>query len=156
MSFRQCLRGVSVGALLALAFAASSCRAPGESPGPTAVLRRQQSAWNRGDIDSFMNDYRRSPATSFSSASGTIRGWETVLERYRRRYPDRKAMGTLAFSEIEERSFGRRAAVVTGRWTLEREADRPSGVFTVVFERGEDGWKIVHDHTSAFPDVPAE
>ena len=115
------------------------------------VLARQEDAWNHGDIDAFMDGYRLSAETSFSSDQGTIRGWQTVLDRYRMRYPDRAAMGKLTFSELEVRTLGDRAAVVTGKWRLERERDAPAGVFSLVLERFHEGWRIVHDHTSACP-----
>ena len=66
-----------------------------------SVLRAQQDAWNRGDIDGFMNGYARSASTVFVSEDTVRRGWETVRERYRKKYSDRAKMGTLSFSDIE-------------------------------------------------------
>jgi len=120
------------------------------TPEPIRVLRLQEAAWNRGDIDGFMDGYDRSESITFSSDRGVTRGWEAVRERYRKRYPDRAAMGTLAFSKIELVRLGSDAALITGEWRLERAGDSPAGVFSVVLERLPAGWKIVHDHTSAF------
>ena len=116
-----------------------------------AVLDVQVAAWNRGDIEGFMQGYWQSDQTTFVSSSGVFRGWQALLDRYRRSYPDRHAMGTLAFSELEITVLGPSAAVVLGRWLLERETDRPAGVFTLVVRRLPEGWRIVHDHTSTFP-----
>jgi uncharacterized protein (TIGR02246 family) len=114
-----------------------------------AVLDAQQDAWNRGDIDGFMNGYARSAATVFISEDTVRRGWGTVRERYREKYSDRAKMGTLTFSEIETTLLSPDAAVVLGRWRLERAKDRPHGRFTLIFKRLPEGWRIVHDHTSA-------
>jgi uncharacterized protein (TIGR02246 family) len=114
-----------------------------------AVLADQQSAWNRGDVDGFMNGYWHSSELTFAASSGVIRGWEPVLARYRRNYPDRAAMGHLDFSNIELRLLGNDAALVLGRWHLQRSHDEPGGVFTLVFQHFADGWRIIHDHTSA-------
>ncbi|MBI4601808.1 MAG: nuclear transport factor 2 family protein [Planctomycetes bacterium] len=119
--------------------------------GPLLVVREQEAAWNRGDLLAFMAGYHRSEEASFSSADGTIRGWDVVLERYRKRYPDRAAMGRLSFSGLRARLLGRDAALVTGQWRLERAGDAPGGVFSLVLVRFPEGWRIVHDHTSAFP-----
>jgi uncharacterized protein (TIGR02246 family) len=116
-----------------------------------AVLNAQQEAWNRGDIDAFMNGYARSPSTVFVSGDEVRRGWETVRERYRTKYSDRTKMGTLTFSEIETTLLPPDAAVVLGRWSLKRAKDQPHGRFTLIFKRLPEGWRIVHDHTSAAP-----
>jgi len=116
-----------------------------------SVIRAQQDAWNRGDIDGFMKGYARSPSTILISEDIVRRGWETVRERYREKYSDRAKMGTLTFSEIEIALLSPDSAVVLGRWSLERAKDRPHGRFTLIFKRLPEGWRIVHDHTSAAP-----
>jgi len=114
-----------------------------------AVLSVQQTAWNGGDVDAFLVGYWHSPELTFSGSSGVARGWDGVLVRYKKNYPDKAAMGQLDFSELEFRFLGPDAALVLGRWHLKREKDEPGGVFTLVWQRFPDGWKIIHDHTSA-------
>jgi uncharacterized protein (TIGR02246 family) len=116
-----------------------------------SVLHAQQNAWNHGDIDGFMNGYARSPSTVFVSEDTTRRGWETVRNRYREKYSDRAKMGTLTFSEIEITLLSPDSAVVLGCWKLERAKDRPHGRFTLILKSLPEGWRIVHDHTSAAP-----
>jgi uncharacterized protein (TIGR02246 family) len=116
-----------------------------------SVLSAQQDAWNRGDIDAFMNGYAQSASTVFVSEDEVRRGWETVRDRYRIRYSDRAKMGTLSFSDIEVTMLSPDAAVVLGLWRLERANDEPHGRFTLIFKRLPEGWRIVHDHTSAAP-----
>jgi len=127
--------------------------APTQSQNATAqirsVLRAQQDAWNRGDIDGFMNGYGRSASTVFVSEDTIRRGWETVRERYRKKYSDRAKMGTLAFSDLEIMLLSPDAGVVLGRWSLKRANDQPHGRFTLIFKRLPEGWRIVHDHTSS-------
>jgi uncharacterized protein (TIGR02246 family) len=114
-----------------------------------AVLGAQQSAWNRGDVDAFLVGYWHSKELTFSGSSGVARGWDGVLARYKKNYPDRAAMGQLDFSDLEFRFLGPDAAMVLGRWHLKREKDELGGVFTLVWQRFPDGWKIIHDHTSS-------
>jgi ketosteroid isomerase-like protein len=116
-----------------------------------SILNAQQDAWNRSDIDAFMNGYAHSPSTVFVSEDEVGRGWETVRDRYRIRYSDRAKMGTLSFSDIEVTMLSPDAAVVLGRWRLKRANDEPHGRFTLIFKRLPEGWRIVHDHTSAAP-----
>jgi ketosteroid isomerase-like protein len=87
----------------------------------------------------------------FVSEDEVRRGWETVRERYRQKYSSRTKMGTLAFSDIEVTLLSPDAAVVLGRWRLKRANDEPHGRFTLIFKRLPEGWRIVHDHTSAAP-----
>jgi len=119
-----------------------------------SVLRAQQDAWNRGDIDGFMNGYARSKSTIFISEDTLRRGWETVRDRYRKKYSDRAKMGTLTFSDLEITPLSLDSAMVLGRWRLKRTNDRPHGRFTWIFHKTADGWRILLDHTSAAP-LPA-
>jgi ketosteroid isomerase-like protein len=114
-----------------------------------AVLKAQESAWNRGDVTEFMQGYWNSPEVSFAGSNGITRGWKELLARYQKSYPDQKAMGHLDFSDLEVRMLGKDAALVLGRWHLKRDSDELGGVFSLVFQRFPDGWKIIHDHTSA-------
>jgi uncharacterized protein (TIGR02246 family) len=114
-----------------------------------AVLDAQQSAWNRGDVNAFLVGYWHSNELTFSGSSGVSRGWDSVLARYKKNYPDRAAMGQLDFSELEFRFLGPDAALVLGRWHLTREKDDVGGVFSLVWQCFPEGWKIIHDHTSA-------
>ncbi len=114
-----------------------------------AVLVAQQEAWNRGDVDAFLAGYWRSPELTFSGSSGVSRGWDGVLARYKKIYPDRAAMGRLDFSELEFRFLGADHALVLGRWHLKRDKDELGGVFSLVWQRFPEGWRIIHDHTSA-------
>ena len=115
-----------------------------------AVLDRQASAWNRGDIATFMDAYDRSPQLTFSSSGKVTRGWQPTLDNYYQRYPTREAMGHLTFSELEVTKLGDAAALVLGRWDLDR-GDPVGGVFTLVFRRAAGRWVIIHDHTSRTP-----
>jgi ketosteroid isomerase-like protein len=120
----------------------------------TSVLTAQQDAWNQGDLDEFLVGYWRSPDLTFSGSSGISRGWDGVLARYKKNYPDRAAMGQLDFSNLEFHFLGKDAALVLGHWHLKRDKGDVGGVFSLVWQRFPEGWRIVHDHTSA--DEPAK
>lgn len=114
-----------------------------------SVLQGQQAAWNRGDIDGFMNGYVRSASTVFISEDTIRRGWQTVRDRYRKKYSSRAKMGTLAFSDLEITLLSSDSAMASGRWKLNRASDQPHGRFTLILKRLPEGWRIVYDHTSA-------
>jgi ketosteroid isomerase-like protein len=114
-----------------------------------AVLDQQVKDWNDGSIEKFMRGYAKSDTTRFASDGEVRLGWQTVFDRYKKNYGDRGAMGKLTFSELDVTVFSEDAALAFGRWRLEREKDQPSGLFTLVFRKTKDGWRIVHDHTSA-------
>lgn len=113
-----------------------------------AVLEKQRDDWNRGDVRAYMQGY--APDTIFVSDQ-VARGSGPVLERYLKRYPNREAMGTLTFSEIEVRMLGAKHASVIGRWALARSAaggGNTGGRFTLLLEKTAAGWKVILDHTS--------
>jgi ketosteroid isomerase-like protein len=113
-----------------------------------AVLEAQQAAWNQGDIDTFMDSYWKSDLTAFVDSSGILHGWQTVLDRYHKSYPNRQAMGTLTFSDLEITVLSPTATLVMGHWRLQRELGKQGGVFTLVFRKFPEGWRIINDHTS--------
>jgi ketosteroid isomerase-like protein len=140
------------GRLLVLALCTATvsvCGAANSNDEIRAVLSVQANAWNRGDIDGYMNGYARSRSTEFVSGDTLTRGWKTVRDRYAKKYDSREKMGTLSFSDIAVTGIGGDAALVVGRWKLLRKADTPHGRFTLLFRRTAEGWRIVHDHTSA-------
>ncbi|HEY0704364.1 MAG TPA: nuclear transport factor 2 family protein [Candidatus Acidoferrales bacterium] len=120
----------------------------------TSLLETQAEAWNRGDLTSFMAGYWKSDETVFVGAGGITRGWQAVLERYQKAYPDRKTMGRLSFTKMEVHQVCADGAFVIGEFHLERENDKPSGIFTLNFRKFPEGWRIVADHTTAFAQPP--
>lgn len=114
----------------------------------TAVLTAQQDAWNRGDIDAFMEGYWKNEQLRFASGGTVVKGWQATIDRYKTRYKDRAAMGELAFSALEVLPLTDEAAIVHGAWRLQRANDAPSGLFTLVFHKLGD-WVIVSDTTTS-------
>ncbi|MDT4951884.1 MAG: hypothetical protein QOJ02_22 [Acidobacteriota bacterium] len=113
------------------------------------VLDAQVAAWNRGDIEGFMDGYWRSDETVFVSGDTVTHGWAVVLDRYKKGYSTREKMGTLTFSELEMKVISKDTAIALGRWQLARSGDTPHGRFTLIFRHKAEGWRIVHDHTSS-------
>ncbi len=111
------------------------------------VMEDQAAAWNRGDIEGFMQGYWKSEKLTFVSTRVT-RGWQQTLDNYRRSYDTREKMGTLTFSDLEISILSKDAAVVLGSWSLKRANDAPGGKFTLIFRKFKEGWRVVHDHTS--------
>ncbi len=116
----------------------------------TAVLQMQADAWNRGDLDAFLTGYLHSPETSYVSSDSEVWGYDALRDRYQRKYGDKHdTMGTLKFFNLKVQDLGRRNALCIGHWHLDR-TDKPplEGIFSLTFVRTQDGWKIMHDHTS--------
>jgi len=140
-------------AVMSSAGCTSACRRQGEHAGShasraiRAVLDAQNQAWNRGDVDAFMEGYWNAPDLTFVSGGTVTKGWQQTLDGYKKRYPDRATMGTLTFSELNVRELARDAALVSGRWHLDR-GEPIGGRFTLLFHLIADRWVIVYDHTS--------
>jgi ketosteroid isomerase-like protein len=114
------------------------------------VLRTQQDAWNRHDLEGFMAGYWNSPQLTFFSGAKERSGWQATMGRYRETYASAgKEMGKLEFSGLRIEVLGADAAFVRGAWLLTMsDGKTPHGLFTLVFRKFPEGWKIVHDHTS--------
>ncbi|WP_394230636.1 YybH family protein [Shewanella colwelliana] len=112
------------------------------------VLSEQQDAWNRGDLDAYMQGYWHDEKVRFVSGKKFRYGWEETLAAYKKNYPNKEALGVLSFSINETKMLSNYAAIVVGRWELKRVKDNPNGVFTLLVEKVDDKWVITHDHTS--------
>lgn len=149
-------------AFLFLALLSLSCHARAQSPSAAPalpdsksavehVLRSQQEAWNRHDLEAFMAGYWNSPELTFFSGASEHKGWQATLDRYRATYASPgHEMGKLEFSGLRVEMLGGDAAFARGAWHLTMpDGKTPHGLFTLVFRKFPEGWKIVHDHTSA-------
>jgi beta-aspartyl-peptidase (threonine type) len=115
------------------------------------VLLTQQEAWNRHDLEGFMAGYWNSPELTFFSGANEKHGWQATMDRYRATYASPgHEMGKLAFFGLRIEMLGADAAFARGSWQLTMsDGKTPHGLFTLVFRKFPEGWKIVHDHTSA-------
>ena len=112
------------------------------------VIDNQQTAWNNGNIDGFMQGYWKSDSLLFVGSIAPTYGWQNTSDHYKNRYPDKSAMGTLSFTILKVELLDKTNAFVLGAWHLKREKDTPEGYFTLWFKKIKGEWKIVVDHTS--------
>jgi uncharacterized protein (TIGR02246 family) len=124
-----------------------------ESAAITTVLNKQADDWNRGDLEAFATGYKNSPDILFVGKTNR-RGYEQMLAGYRKSFPNRDAMGTLTFSNLEVQPLDEHFATVTGRFHLERTAAGGGdlgGHYLLVMEKTAAGWKIIRDATTDEP-----
>lgn len=112
------------------------------------VMDKQEKAWNKGDIQAFMQSYWKSDSLLFVGSQGPIYGWQGALDRYLKSYPDRASMGTLHFDLLKFDSLASDCCFVLGKWNLTREKGNIGGTFTLLFKKIAGKWLIVADHTS--------
>jgi ketosteroid isomerase-like protein len=148
-------------AALSLILLAPAALLPAQAPNPlhTAsrqeldiikVLVAQENAWNKGDLAAFASSFKDSPDTLFITHQ-VFRGFAGLVDEYKHDYPSRGAMGALAYSDLEVHPLDENFAVVIGRYRLERskkDGGNVEGLFSLVFEKTDNGWKIVVDHTT--------
>jgi ketosteroid isomerase-like protein len=148
-------------ATLSLILLAPAAHLPAQAPNPlhTAsrqeldiikVLVAQENAWNKGDLAAFASSFKDSPDTLFITHQ-VFRGFAGLVDEYKRDYPSRGAMGTLTYSDLEVHPLDENFAVVIGRYRLERskkDGGNVEGLFSLVVEKTDNGWKIVVDHTT--------
>lgn len=111
------------------------------------ILDQQKSSWNEGNIEGFMAYYWNSERFTFQSENTRLHGWQKLLERYKKSYSGEN-MGTLDFTDIVMNVMSNEFVYVLGRWKLILKDSTKEGLFTIIFQRMPEGWKIIHDHTS--------
>ena len=113
------------------------------------VLDDSEKGWNTGNIEQYMECYRKSEKMRFAGNGNFNFGWENTLKRYKKSYPDKEAMGRLSFSDVDITVISNDAALVFGRWTLRYPDKEKTGLYTLLLRKFDEGWRIVHDHSSS-------
>jgi len=115
------------------------------------LIVQQQAAWNRGDLEGFMSGYWKSPELTFFSGGHASQGWQAALDRYKKNYQGAgHEMGKLEFANLRIEMLGPDAAFVRGEFHLAMsDGKTPQGLFTLIFRKFPEGWKIVHDHSAS-------
>jgi len=120
------------------------------------MLVASADAWNRGDLEAFASDYRRSDQTTYIGSTGRISGFEAIRDRYAPRFAPDASRDSLRFESLWTRPLGRRFALASARFVLHRAGViTASGPFTLVLRKIEGRWKIIYDHSSSDPPPPA-
>ncbi|MCY1505080.1 hypothetical protein D9M68_392750 [compost metagenome] len=113
-----------------------------------AVLENQRMAWNKGNLEAYMQGYWKNDSLLFVGKSGPTYGWQKTLDNYKRGYPDKNAMGFLTFGIKKVDLIAKDRAFVLGSWHLKREKDELKGYFTLLLRKIDGAWKVVVDHSS--------
>ncbi len=136
--------------LTLLAATLSAAQNPDSSAAIRSVIERQQEAWNHHDLEAFMSGYWNSPELTFFSGAHESKGWQAAMDRYKKNYqgPGHE-MGKLDFANLGIEMLAPDAAFVRGEFHLTMsDGKTPHGLFTLIFKKFPDGWKIIHDHSS--------
>jgi len=114
------------------------------------VMEAQQAAWNQQNLEAFMAGYWNSPDLTFFSGAHESKSWQAALDRYKKNYQGAgHEMGKLEFTNLRIEILGPETAFVRGEFHLTMsDGKMPQGLFTLIFRKFPDGWKIIHDHSS--------
>jgi ketosteroid isomerase-like protein len=113
-----------------------------------AILAKQSTAWNQGNLDAFMKGYWENDSLMFIGKKGLTYGWQNTLNNYKKNYPDAASMGQLTFTIIEVKQLSAQYEEVIGKWQLARKVGDIEGHFTLLFQKIKGKWYIVMDHSS--------
>jgi ketosteroid isomerase-like protein len=112
------------------------------------IMKKQEISWSKGDVQSYMDSYWKSDSLRFITKKGVIYGWQNMLEKYKKSYPDKTAMGSLKFEIISMEQIATDKVLVIGKWTLKRSSDELSGFYSLIWKKINGRWQIIIDHTS--------
>lgn len=133
---------------LFLLFALVALKSIGQEAEIRSLLQKQTEAWNRGDIEGFMEGYWKNDSLMFIGKSGITYGWQQTLDNYKKGYPDKTAMGQLTFTLIEMKSLSKKYFSVVGKWHLKRTIGDIGGHYTLLMKKIKGKWVVVSDHSS--------
>jgi hypothetical protein len=112
------------------------------------ILAQQETDWNNGDIDAYMKGYWQSDSLKFITKKGITRGWFYTLENYKKSYPNKSTMGNLKFNIVSMEYYCGQRIMVLGKWTIVSNKKTVTGYFSLLWQKIDDNWVIIIDHTS--------
>jgi len=112
------------------------------------LLSDQTIAWNKGDVENFMQGYWKNDSLMFIGKSGVTYGWTNTLNNYKKSYPDASAMGKLSFDIILVKRLSKEYYQVVGKWYLKRTIGDLNGHYTLLLKKISNEWVIIADHSS--------
>lgn len=116
----------------------------------TKVLHQQAKDWSNASIEAFMKGYEKTDNLLFVGKSGITKGWQQTLDRYKKSYPTKDHTGNLTFNVLEVQPINNEAYILVGEFHLKRAVGKADGIFTLVFKKINDEWKVISDHTSSY------
>ena len=134
--------------LFAVIFSCTSQNSSADEASILAIMDNQVSCWNEGDLDCFMEGYLQSDSLMFIGKNGITYGYQNTLDRYHKRYPDTEAMGELSFQILHLNRLSPEYYAMIGQWNLNRRVDNLQGYFSLIFQKINDQWVIIKDHSS--------
>lgn len=115
----------------------------------TALLKEQDEAWNRGDLDGFLKYYDHTGKLVFIGSTGEIRDYQVLKQKYEKRYKTADAnFGKLTFSDLKVEELSKGLVRAWGKWQVEQKSETQSGWFSLILRKTPEGWRIIHDHSS--------
>lgn len=112
-------------------------------------MSEQETCWNTGDLQCFMQHYWHSDSLLFIGKSGLTYGWQPTLDNYISSYPDKSAMGNLSFTNEVKEFIDMETVQVIGKWSLQRDSlENLGGYYSLLWKIKKGEWVIVSDHSS--------
>ena len=112
------------------------------------MLAAQVTEWNKGNIAGYMKGYWEHDSLVFIGKNGPTYGYQQTLDRYKKSYPGREAMGFLTSTVLSMQPLGDKHYFIIGKWHLKRKAGDLSGSYTLLLEQKNGEWVIITDHSS--------
>lgn len=112
------------------------------------ILENQTSYWNQGNLDEFVRGYWHHDSLMFIGQSGITYGYQNMLNNYKKNYSDTVKMGKLGFDIIKIQKLSSEYYFVISKWFLQRSVGNLNGHFTLLFQKINNKWMIVADHSS--------
>ncbi|MEZ4858392.1 MAG: nuclear transport factor 2 family protein [Flavobacteriaceae bacterium] len=110
-----------------------------------AVMKAQEAAWSKNDLEGFMQGYWKSDSLKFFGSKGITYGWEQTLANYKKGYPTADHSGILTFKIHDISKIEHEAYWVMGEYFLKRTVGDANGIFMILFKKIDGEWKIVAD-----------
>jgi hypothetical protein len=113
------------------------------------ALEGQVQAWNRGDLEKAMTFYWNSPEMLWISKKGLEKGYQEVLELFRKDFSDSSKMGLYSYEPLHIEQLSPEAVFYVFSWKIELEGKQlMGGVSSQIWKNSGGSWVVASEHAS--------
>ena len=111
-------------------------------------MMKMLDAWNRHDLDAYLDGFLHSDDIVLVVDGETIRGWDLLSKAFHSGYPNREEMGTVFFDRVQVQMLGPDLGFVLIWYSIAFPKKKQFGTDTIIVKKIAEGWREMISHTS--------
>jgi uncharacterized protein (TIGR02246 family) len=111
-------------------------------------MMKMVDAWNRHDLDAYLDGFLHSDDIVMVVEGESVRGWDLLSKALHNGYPSPQEMGTLTVDRMQVQMLAPDLGFVLAWYTIVFPKKKVYGTDTAIVKKVPEGWRETISHTS--------